>query len=57
MGIKEEEVKAKGIHNIYNKILAKISQISSKRCPFRYRKPPGQQTDMTKIEALMSYYC
>jgi hypothetical protein len=21
-----------------------------KRCPFRYEKPPGQQTDMPKIE-------
>jgi esterase/lipase len=27
MGIEEEEVQAKGIHNIYNKIIKKISQI------------------------------
>jgi hypothetical protein len=40
MGTEEgEEEQAKGIHNIFNK----ISQ-------FRYRKPPGHQTDLTKIE-------
>jgi hypothetical protein len=48
MGIEEgEEVQAKGIHNIFNK---KISQIYRKVCPFRYRKPPGHQTNVTKIE-------
>jgi hypothetical protein len=25
-----------------------------KRCPFRYRKPPGHQRDMTKMETLHS---
>jgi hypothetical protein len=25
-----------------------------KICPFRYRKPPGHQTDLTKIEPLYS---
>jgi hypothetical protein len=29
----------------------KISQISRKLCPFRYRKPPGHQTDLNKIES------
>jgi hypothetical protein len=51
MGIEEgEEVQTKGIHNIFNKIMQKISQISRKFCPFRYRKPQEHQTDLTKIE-------
>jgi hypothetical protein len=54
MGIEEgEEVQAKGICNILNKIITenlKISQTSRKFCPFRSRKPPGHQTDLTKIE-------
>jgi hypothetical protein len=50
MGFEEEEVQAKGISNIFNKIITKISQIPRKFCPFRYRKPPGHQTDLTKIE-------
>jgi chromosome segregation ATPase len=45
-----EEVQAKAICNIFNKIIKKISQILRKFCPFRYRKPPGHQTDFTKIE-------
>jgi hypothetical protein len=54
MGIKEgEEVQAKGICNIFNKIIAeKISQILRKIFPFRYRKLAGHQTDLTKIEPL-----
>jgi hypothetical protein len=44
-----EKVQVKVIHNIFNN---KISQILRKRCPFRYRKPPRHQTDMTKIEPL-----
>jgi hypothetical protein len=42
----EEEVQAKGIHNIFNN----ISQISKKFCPLMYRKPPGCQIDLNKIE-------
>jgi predicted transcriptional regulator len=41
MGIEEgEEVQAKGMHNIFNKIIRKISQTWRKLCPFKYRKPP-----------------
>jgi phosphatidate phosphatase PAH1 len=51
MGIEEgEEVQAKGICNIFNKITTEIFQIYRKLCSFRYRKPPGHQTDLTKIE-------
>jgi hypothetical protein len=51
MGIEEgEEVQAKGICNIFNKIITENSQNYRKLCLFRYRKPPGHQTDMTKIE-------
>jgi hypothetical protein len=39
-----EEVQAIGMHNTFNKITAE------KNCSFRYRKPPGHQTDLTKIE-------
>jgi hypothetical protein len=39
MGIEEGEVQAKGIHNIFNKIIT-----------YRYRKPPEHQTDLTKIK-------
>jgi hypothetical protein len=52
MGIKEEEVQTKGIHNIVNKIITENFPNLRKGCPFRYRKPPGHQTDMTKIEPL-----
>jgi hypothetical protein len=47
-----KEVQAKGICNIFNKIITEISQISRKRCPSSYRKPPGHQTNLTKIEPL-----
>jgi chromosome segregation ATPase len=51
MGIEGgEEVQAKRMCNMFNKIKQKISQILRKFCPFRYKKPPGHQTDMTKIE-------
>jgi oligoribonuclease NrnB/cAMP/cGMP phosphodiesterase (DHH superfamily) len=49
MSIEEgEEVQAKGISNIFNKIITENFQNLIKICPFRYRKPPGHQT--TKIE-------
>jgi hypothetical protein len=55
MGIEEgEEVQAKGICNIFNKIITEIPQFSRKFCLFRYRKPPGHQTDLTKIEPFHS---
>jgi hypothetical protein len=51
MGIEEgEEVQAKGIHNIFNKIITKNFPNLKEVLPIRYRKPPGQQTDLTKIE-------
>jgi hypothetical protein len=51
MGIEEgEEVREKGMHNIFNKIIREISQIQRKLCPYSYRKPPELQTDLTKIE-------
>jgi chromosome segregation ATPase len=51
MGIEEsEEVQAKGICNIFNKIIKKISQIYRKLCPFKYKKPPGHQIDLIKVE-------
>jgi hypothetical protein len=49
MGIEEDEVQAKGIYNIFNKI---ITEILRKFCPCKYRKPLGHQTDLTKIEPL-----
>jgi hypothetical protein len=51
MGIEEgEEVQAKGICNIFNKIITENFPNLEKTCPFRYRKPPRHQTDLTKIE-------
>jgi hypothetical protein len=51
MGIEEgEEVQAKGIHNIFNKIITENFPNLRKFFPFRYRKLPGRQIDMTKIE-------
>jgi hypothetical protein len=51
MGIEEgEEVQAKGIHDIFNKIITENFPNLEKVMPFRYRKPPGHQTDLIKIE-------
>jgi hypothetical protein len=51
MGIEEgEEVQAKGAHNTFNKIITENFPVLRNNCPFRYRKPPGHQTDLTKIE-------
>jgi hypothetical protein len=47
-------VQAKGIENTFNKIIEENFQILRKRCPFRYKRPLGYQTDMTKIEPLHS---
>jgi hypothetical protein len=45
MGIEEgEEVQAKGIRNIFNKIITESFPNLEKLCPFRYRKTPGHQT-------------
>jgi hypothetical protein len=51
MGIEEgEEVQTKGICNIFNKIITENFPNLKKVFPFRCRKPPGHQTDLTKIE-------
>jgi hypothetical protein len=44
--LKKDQKCPKGIHNIFNKIIT----TKRKLCPFRYRKPPGHQTDLTKTE-------
>jgi chromosome segregation ATPase len=45
MGVEEgEAVQVKRIHNTFNKIITKTSQILRKFYPVRYRKPPGHQT-------------
>jgi hypothetical protein len=51
MGIEEgEEVQEKGIHNIVNKIITENFPNLKKFCPHRYRKPPGHQRDLAKME-------
>jgi hypothetical protein len=55
MGIEEgEEVQAKGICNIFNKIITKNFPNLGKTmpCPFRNRKPPEHQTDCPDIVSL-----
>jgi type IV secretory pathway VirB4 component len=50
-GIEEgEEVQVKGICNIFNKIITKNFPNLKELCLFRYSKPPGYKTDLTKIE-------
>jgi hypothetical protein len=50
MGIDEREVQAKGICNIFFKIITENFPYPENAMLIRYRKPPGHQTDMTKIE-------
>jgi hypothetical protein len=51
MGIEEgEELQAKVIHNTFNKIITEHSPNLEKILPFKYRKPPGPQKDLTLIE-------
>jgi hypothetical protein len=38
------------MHNIVNKVITEKFPNLEKLCPFSYRKPPEQQTDLTKIE-------
>jgi hypothetical protein len=54
MGIQEEEVQAKGIGNIFNKIVVEISPNLKKEMPIQYWKLPEYQTDLTNIEPLHS---
>jgi hypothetical protein len=51
MGIEEgEEVLAKEIHNIFNKIITENFPNLEKTCPFRYKKPARHQTDLSKLK-------
>jgi hypothetical protein len=50
MGIEEgEEVQAKRMCNVFNKIITGNFPNLEKTMPFRYRKPPEHQTDLMKI--------
>jgi hypothetical protein len=59
MGIEEieegEEVQAKRIHNVFNKILIEIFQISRKFCPFKYREQ-RKNTEGCKREKTKNVY-
>jgi hypothetical protein len=46
-----EEVQAKRVHNIFNKIITEDFPILETVLP-RYRNPPGYQIELTKIEPL-----
>jgi archaeosine-15-forming tRNA-guanine transglycosylase len=49
MGIEEgEEVQAKGMHNIFNKIITENFPNLEKSMPYRCKRPPEHQTDLTK---------
>jgi hypothetical protein len=51
MGIEEgEEVQGKGISNIFKKIITENFPNLEKTMHIQFRKPPGQKTDLTKIE-------
>jgi hypothetical protein len=51
MDIEEEEVQAKGIHNIFNKIVIKFLN-SGESLTIQVQEAPVQQTDLNKIEPL-----
>jgi hypothetical protein len=51
MGIdEEEEVQAKVIHNIFNKIVTENFPKLKKDLPTKVQESPGHQTDLTKID-------
>jgi hypothetical protein len=51
MGIEEgEKVKAKGIHNTFNKIITENFPNLEKDIPYRCKRPPEHQTDKIKIK-------
>jgi hypothetical protein len=53
MGMEEEEeAQAKEILTMFNKIITENFPNLNKLSPYRYRKPPGHQTDLTKIGQL-----
>jgi hypothetical protein len=43
-------VQTKGMHSIFNKIIKENFPNLEKTMPYRYRKPPKHQRDLTKIE-------
>jgi GTP1/Obg family GTP-binding protein len=47
---KGEVVQVKGICNIFYKIIAENFPNLENIFPFRYKKPLGHQTDLTKVE-------
>jgi hypothetical protein len=51
MGIEEgEEVQAKGMRNIFNKIITENFPNLEKSVPIRCTRPPQHQTDQIKID-------
>jgi hypothetical protein len=51
MGIEErEKVQAKGIHNIFNKIITENFPKLEKAMPIQVQEASGHQTNLTKIE-------
>jgi hypothetical protein len=52
MGIEEgsEEVQAKGMRNIFNKIIMENFPNLEKSIPIQCKRPPEHETDQTKIE-------
>jgi hypothetical protein len=51
MGIEEgKEVQAKGMHNIFNKIITENFPNLEKAMPIQVQEAPEHQTDLTKIE-------
>jgi hypothetical protein len=61
MGIDEgEDMKAKGIHNIFNKIITENFPNLEKDMPIQVQKASSAHTDLTKIElthAILSLIC
>jgi hypothetical protein len=51
LGTEGEEDQTEGMCNVFNKIITGNFPNLEKVMPFRYRKPPGHQTDLTKIES------
>jgi hypothetical protein len=56
MGIEEgDEVQAKGIHNIFNKIITENFPNLEKVMPIPVQEKSGHQTDLTKTNFLTTY--
>jgi hypothetical protein len=49
-------VQAKGMHSIFNKIITENFPNLEKTMPYKYRKPPEHQRDLTQIELPHKYY-